>query len=354
MSTVIDSLERSQLRRVPAFQAGDRVRVHFQVIEGTRRRTQVFEGVVIKRQGEGVRETFTVRKQSFGVGVERTFPVHSPKIERIEVAARGDVRRAKLYYLRGRVGKRARVRERRYTGPEEIVEAGLLHDPAAQAAAAAAAAADDEVPGDAVDEQALAEAEAADAAAEAGRRAGRRRGGRGHRGRGRRRRSPSVERGSSASGSLLELVMIVAVALGLALGIQAFLVKPYRIPSESMVPTLEVGQRVLVNRIGARFGDPDVGDVVVFHPPAGAEQRQHVRRRPAARGPGLRPADGREGGRQLHQARRGRPGRPARDRRRARDPQRQAPAGEPSSAPAAAARTATSRARSRFPPITTS
>jgi len=163
MSTVIDSLERSQLRRVPAFQAGDRVRVHFQVIEGTRRRTQVFEGVVIKRQGEGVRETFTVRKQSFGVGVERTFPVHSPKIERIEVAARGDVRRAKLYYLRGRVGKRARVRERRYVGPEEIVEAGLLHDPAA-AAAAAAADADAEVPGDAVDEQALAEAEGADAA----------------------------------------------------------------------------------------------------------------------------------------------------------------------------------------------
>ncbi len=119
MSTVIDSLERAQLRRVPAFDAGDRLRVHFQVIEGTRRRTQVFEGVVIKRQGHGARETFTVRKQSFGVGVERTFPLHSPKIERIEVAARGDVRRAKLYYLRGRVGKRARVRERRYTGPEE-------------------------------------------------------------------------------------------------------------------------------------------------------------------------------------------------------------------------------------------
>jgi large subunit ribosomal protein L19 len=155
MSTVIDSLERSQLRRVPAFQAGDRVRVHFQVIEGTRRRTQVFEGVVIKRQGEGVRETFTVRKQSFGVGVERTFPVHSPKIERIEVAARGDVRRAKLYYLRGRVGKRARVRERRYVGPEEIVEAGLLHDPAAEVAAAQ----DSEVPGDAVDAQALEEAD---------------------------------------------------------------------------------------------------------------------------------------------------------------------------------------------------
>jgi signal peptidase I len=80
------------------------------------------------------------------------------------------------------------------------------------------------------------------------------------------------ERGSSASGSLIELVLIVAVALGLALGIQAFLVKPYRIPSESMVPTLQIGQRVLVNRIGARFGDPEVGDVVVFHPPTGAEQ----------------------------------------------------------------------------------
>ena len=139
MSSVIQSLERAQLRRVPTFQAGDRVRVHFQVIEGTRRRTQVFEGVVIKRQGHGARETFTVRKQSFGVGVERTFPVHSPKIEKIDVAARGDVRRAKLYYLRDRVGKRARVRERRYTGPEERVEGGLLHDPVAQLEAEAAA-----------------------------------------------------------------------------------------------------------------------------------------------------------------------------------------------------------------------
>jgi large subunit ribosomal protein L19 len=118
MSRVIETLERAQLRRVPQFQAGDRVKVHFQVVEGTRRRTQVFEGVVLKRQGTGVRETFTVRKQSFGVGVERTFPLHSPKIERIEVASRGDVRRAKLYYLRGRVGRRARVRERQYTGPE--------------------------------------------------------------------------------------------------------------------------------------------------------------------------------------------------------------------------------------------
>ena len=114
MSNVIDSIERAQLRQVPRFKAGDTVRVHFQVIEGTRRRVQVFEGIVIKRQGSGVRETFTVRKQSFGVGVERTFPLHSPKIEKIEVSAIGDVNRAKLYYLRGRVGKKARVREKRY------------------------------------------------------------------------------------------------------------------------------------------------------------------------------------------------------------------------------------------------
>jgi large subunit ribosomal protein L19 len=125
MSSVIESLERAQLREVPNFQAGDRVRVHFQVIEGTRRRTQVFEGVVIKRQGHGARETFTVRKQSFGIGVERTFPLHSPKIEKIDVAARGDVRRAKLYYLRDRVGKAARVRERRYVAPERTTQAKL-------------------------------------------------------------------------------------------------------------------------------------------------------------------------------------------------------------------------------------
>ncbi len=161
MSSAIESLERAQLRRVPSFQAGDRLRVHFQVIEGTRRRTQVFEGVVIKRQGHGARETFTVRKQSFGVGVERTFPVHSPKIERIEIAARGDVRRAKLYYLRDRVGKRARVRERRYTGPEERVEPGLLHDPSAQLEAEAAAEPEAVDAEGAAPEETLAEAVAA-------------------------------------------------------------------------------------------------------------------------------------------------------------------------------------------------
>jgi large subunit ribosomal protein L19 len=130
MSKVIESIEQRQLRtNLPPFKAGDTVRVHFQVIEGQRRRVQVFEGIVLKRQGAGVRETFTVRKQSFGVGVERTFPVHSPKIERIEVTAIGDVNRAKLYYLREKVGKRARVRTRRGVAlPESelLVSAGAM------------------------------------------------------------------------------------------------------------------------------------------------------------------------------------------------------------------------------------
>jgi large subunit ribosomal protein L19 len=173
MSSIIESIEREQLRRVPRFSPGDRVKVHFQVVEGTRRRVQVFEGVVIKRQGHGARETFTVRKQSFGVGVERSFPLHSPKIERVEIAARGDVRRAKLYYLRERVGKRARVRERRYVGPEEAVEPGLLEEPAAatdaegltaEEAVMHEAAADDQADGSAAtDETAAPEQDVAEA-----------------------------------------------------------------------------------------------------------------------------------------------------------------------------------------------
>jgi large subunit ribosomal protein L19 len=182
MSGVIESLERAQLRRVPVFQAGDRVRVHFQVVEGQRRRTQVFEGVVIKRQGTGIRETFTVRKQSFGVGVERTFPLHSPKIEKIEVAARGDVRRAKLYYLRERVGRASRVRERRWMGGEEQAyvegamppddaprpgEEELAEEVAAEEAAAEEAAGDEVAEGAApAEEPAAEEAPAEEAAAE--------------------------------------------------------------------------------------------------------------------------------------------------------------------------------------------
>ena len=152
MSNIIQDIERAQLRKVPQFKAGDTVRVHFQVIEGTRHRGQVFDGIVIKRQGSGVRETFTVRKISSGVGVERTFPLHSPKIEKIEVKAIGDVNRAKLYYLRDRVGKRARIREIRQdqrkgdktqqaaeqapaaTEPDEVEQPDAVEEPAAETA----------------------------------------------------------------------------------------------------------------------------------------------------------------------------------------------------------------------------
>ena len=184
MSSVIDSIERAQLRPgLPSFAPGDRVRVHFQVIEGTRKRTQVFEGVVLRRQGSGARETFTVRKQSFGVGVERTFPLHSPKIEKLEVAARGDVRRAKLYYLRGRIGKAARVAERRWGIDEDMVSsarrgaggrrrrrsqpgggrAGGGRGRRAQAEAAEVRVAEAEEPEDAVETDAEADAGAAEA-----------------------------------------------------------------------------------------------------------------------------------------------------------------------------------------------
>ena len=171
MSRVIETIEQRQLRtNLPPFKAGDTVRVHFQVIEGQRRRLQVFEGIVLKRQGAGARETFTVRKQSFGVGVERTFPVHSPKIERIEVTAIGDVNRAKLYYLRGKVGKRARVRARRgVTLPESelLTTAGAMPpegeavDEELVAEAAEAAPPEDEAP--AAEEASAAEEPAAEA-----------------------------------------------------------------------------------------------------------------------------------------------------------------------------------------------
>ena len=127
MSELIQSIERRQLRQgLPSMRMGDRVRVHFQVVEGTRRRTQVFEGVVLKEKGGGPQRTFTVRKLSFGVGVERTFPLHSPKIERLEVVARGEVRRAKLYYLRGRIGRSARLRERRDFVPTQLETPGTM------------------------------------------------------------------------------------------------------------------------------------------------------------------------------------------------------------------------------------
>ena len=116
MHTAIADLEQAQIRQdIPAFRPGDQLKVHVRVVEGSRTRIQVFQGVVIRRQGGGARETFTVRKISYGVGVERTFPVHSPSIDKIEVVTKGRVRRAKLYYLRSLRGKRARIRERRET-----------------------------------------------------------------------------------------------------------------------------------------------------------------------------------------------------------------------------------------------
>ncbi len=166
MSSVIEKLERAQLRRLPDFGPGDRVRFHVQVVEGTRRRTQVFEGIVIARQGNGVRETATVRKQSFGVGVERTFPLHSPKIEQIEVAARGDVRRAKLYYLRDRVGRKARVRERTDLGPEEAVERELLETPILEPVASEADEAENHVDNEADAQAPVGESVVEEAAAE--------------------------------------------------------------------------------------------------------------------------------------------------------------------------------------------
>ena len=288
MSTVIDSIEqRAAAAGAPRFDAGDRVRVHFQVVEGTRRRTQVFEGIVIKRQGSGARETFTVRKQSFGVGVERTFPLHSPKIEQLEVVARGDVRRAKLYYLRGRVGKRARVAERRWGIEDEMVVAQPTEAEAVDAEGVAAARPrprSSSRRGGAArprrrEARGAAEERSAEAAGARSRLRRRRRRSRSRRPQSRRPEADGSadeaedcrvpQAASSTQGALLELVVIVALALGLALGIQAFLVKPYQIPSESMEPTLDVGQRVLVNRFIYHFSDPD--------------DRRH-RRLPSARG----------------------------------------------------------------------
>ncbi len=160
---MIDTLERQQVRAIPDFRVGDRVRVHFQVVEGTRRRTQVFEGVVLKQKGGGSRRTFTVRKLSFGVGVERTFPVHSPKIERIEVVGRGEVRRAKLYYLRGRIGRAARLREMRDFRPEEV---GMLAAPEQAPPASEPATADAEAAEPAGAAEAVAAAEPAESGAE--------------------------------------------------------------------------------------------------------------------------------------------------------------------------------------------
>ena len=130
---VLDAVDAASFRTdIPTFRAGDELKVHVRVIEGSKSRIQVFQGIVIRRQGDGVRETFTIRKVSYGVGVERTFPVHTPVIEKIEIARKGDVRRAKLYYLRDLRGKAAKIREKRGAA-DEVLNAHLLVAPVAPA-----------------------------------------------------------------------------------------------------------------------------------------------------------------------------------------------------------------------------
>ena len=139
---VLDAVDAASLRSdVPTYRSGDEIKIHVRVIEGNKSRIQVFQGLIIRRQGSGVRETFTIRKLSYGVGVERTFPVHTPVIEKYEMVRRGDVRRAKLYYLRELRGKASKIKERRGIGGEFIVEEVMAAAPAAPVAAVAAVAA---------------------------------------------------------------------------------------------------------------------------------------------------------------------------------------------------------------------
>jgi ribosomal protein L19 len=139
---VLDAVDAASLRSdVPTFRSGDEIKIHVRVIEGSKSRIQVFQGLIIRRQGSGIRETFTIRKLSYGVGVERTFPVHTPVIEKYEMVRRGDVRRAKLYYLRDLRGKASKIKERRGVGGEFIVEEVMAAAPAAAAAVVVAAAA---------------------------------------------------------------------------------------------------------------------------------------------------------------------------------------------------------------------
>ena len=207
-----DLVDRGSLRDdVPAFNPGDTVKVHVRVVEGTRERLQVFQGVVIRRQGSGVRETFTVRKVSFGVGVERTFPVHSPIIGKIEVDRLGDVRRAKLYYLRDLRGKAAKIKENERDAGGDARRL-------------------------AVDSSGVKTA-----------------------------RRRCVETASPARRG----GVVIAVLL------RAFVAQAFRIPSASMVPQLEVGDRVVVSRLAYDVHDPRRGDIVVFDcpPAAGCGQK---------------------------------------------------------------------------------
>ena len=246
-----DALDAASLRSdIPEFRAGDTLKVHVKVVEGTRSRVQIFQGVVIRRHGGGIGETFTVRKISFGVGVERTFPLHTPIIDRIEVVTRGDVRRAKLYYLRGLRGKAAKIREKRETVPAKRPRprpTELHTDPRPVVTR-----------GPVVPVERLPVTEETPDAAESGAPS-----------------APSAPRGSARADDPqtaeppahadrgLRWLIGPAVALLLVLAIRTLLVAPFSIPSGSMEDTLDVGDRLLVTRT-TDAEELERGDLVVF------------------------------------------------------------------------------------------
>ncbi len=237
MTNLIADLGNSMKRDdVPDFRAGDTVKVHVKVVEGTRSRVQIFQGVVIRVHGSGVGRTFTVRKVSFGVGVERTFPLHSPIFEQIEIVTRGDVRRAKLYYLRNLRGKAAKIKERR-TRP----------DPGSQPTARYASRV---IPDDR-DQSTTVVNDESDS-----------------------RPSHAAEKTKKQKKKHLplwqETILLLGVALLLAVVIKALFVQAFYIPSESMEPGLVQNDRILVQKMSYWFGDsPERGDVVVFKDPGG-------------------------------------------------------------------------------------
>jgi signal peptidase I len=219
---ILDAVDAVSLRKdIPQFRAGDELKIHVRVIEGNKSRLQVFQGIVIRRQGDGVRETFTIRKVSYGVGVERTFPVHTPVIEKIELVKKGEVRRAKLYYLRDLRGKAAKIREKR-DGIEGYGD-GILSTPEAVVVVS--------------EPVAVSEPE-------------------------------TIIFSMRNKGSLLkELPILVIVALVVSLFIKSFLVQFFYIPSGSMENTLQIKDRVAVNKVPFISDNIKRGDVVVFRDP---------------------------------------------------------------------------------------
>ena len=283
-----DLIEQSFLRTdLPEFRPGDTVKVHVRVVEGNRERVQVFQGVVIRRQGGGIRETFTVRKISFGVGVERTFPVHSPSIAKLEVVQRGRVRRAKLYYLRDLRGKKARIKERRIDDAK-LAAMERPRPPEPRTAADDEAVDDDAEAADALEAEAdtdSLEASEDAAATEATPRPA---------------RTPlatdsaadddAVAEGRGAGRGLVDgrrpapappirvepdpqalpgenFLLLVLIALVLAIIIKTLPGPGVLHPVESMVPTLRRGDRILVCRICMHISDIDRGDIIVFSDP---------------------------------------------------------------------------------------